>query len=47
MSIFQSPRRVAIALRDNTLSEREKLNFLWVLFALSGIFGEESVLVTI
>ena len=44
MTIFQSPQRVAIALRDDTLTEREKLNFLWVLIALSAIFGEDSIL---
>ncbi|NEQ47309.1 MAG: hypothetical protein F6K00_28725 [Leptolyngbya sp. SIOISBB] len=46
MTIFQSPQRVAIALRDDTLTEREKLNFLWVLIALSAIFGESGILET-
>ncbi|ESA35199.1 hypothetical protein N836_01150 [Leptolyngbya sp. Heron Island J] len=44
MTIFQSPQRVAIALRDNTLSEREKLNFLWVSIAIASIFGQASIL---
>lgn len=44
MTVFQSPKRVAIALRDDTLTEREKLNFLWVLIAIAGIFGQASAL---
>lgn len=44
MTIFQPPQRVAIALRDDTLSEREKLNFVWVLIAVAAIFGEASIL---
>lgn len=44
MTIFQPPQRVAIALRDNTLSEREKLNFVWMSIAIAAVFGETSIL---
>lgn len=44
MTVFQNPRQVAIALRDDTLSEREKLNFVWVSIAIASIFGEASIL---
>ncbi len=44
MTIFQGPKRIAISLRDDTLTEREKLNFLWVLIAIAGIFGQASAL---
>jgi FtsH-binding integral membrane protein len=44
LTIFQKPRQVAIALRDGTLAERAKLNFLWILIAITGIFGQDSAL---
>ena len=44
MTIFQQPRRVAIALRDGTLTERAKLNFLWVLIAIGALWSDDSIL---
>ena len=44
LSIFQKPRQVAIALRDGTLTERAKFNFLWVLMAIGALLGEDSIL---
>ncbi|NJL46364.1 MAG: hypothetical protein HC929_01155 [Leptolyngbyaceae cyanobacterium SM2_5_2] len=44
MTVFQNPRQVAIALRDGTLTEREKLNFLWVLIAIGALWSDDSIL---
>lgn len=42
--IFQSPRRVAFALRDNTLTEHDKLNSLWVVVAINSLFSQAGFL---
>jgi uncharacterized membrane protein (DUF485 family) len=35
---------VAIALRDGTLTERAKFNFLWVLIAIGALWSDDSIL---
>ena len=42
--IFQSPHRIAIALRNNTLTEHDKLNFLWVIVGINSLFGQAGFL---
>ena len=46
MRILQRPQTIADALRDETLTERDKLNFLWVIVFINSLISRESYLST-
>lgn len=46
MRILQRPQTIADALRDNTLTERDKLNFLWVILFINSLINQGSYLST-
>lgn len=46
MRILQRPQTISDALRDNTLTERDKLNFLWVIVFINSLITQKSYLST-
>ena len=44
MRILNRPQTIANALRENTLTERDKLNFIWVILVVNSVSVSESSL---